>query len=693
MPADTRMKSSRVAIGIIQQGLVNRGNLMRKEIQITPGGDVSFDIPLRFENGVPPFQIMLSVSGNVILKKLTLKELPDELADSGITLVEGTLKELSQIPDPKKSDYPDCRFTASLEGDSIVKGVPCQRKIQLVIDGFRNYKLLGTASLKPGDKIRCFIIPFEKLPEELKTTQQADDLNLFDLPVYYASEITKLKSFSGNSAFMFTDSHGYVSVFKRQINPQLSNEVKKMQQRVIKDSLVRMTEILAPYPNEETLKNLNVRFNEAWEREKSKDLPGVNRIDHFVWRNVDNSFWVLPERYQLIQNPRAITPDKMEALLAFQDFLNANGCQLMIGVVPDMYDISARVINKEFRNVPDFRSAWLIRDLLSNGLEAVYISNKLLEEYNRHQFAFFWPDNPHPSDTFQDIFTDVFAERLSRYGFPENLDKTKFRIDLFPHAYSNNSGKYDKKSYLFPKNCDIGKNTAGTPYLCRRVLYDGKEVLPDSQSPILVLGNSFIQTPMEFPDSFPSLLSLKMRMSLSSYRIGSYGPLTTIISLIFANPEKFLTGKKVVVLVMGVHHFYGPPAHNIKTMDIQMMHLAGKAPRGTIELRGNEDNIPKRFEHLGQVRCFIVPKSGKCTVYDASMPQENVDRALVLTYCADHRLKIICNGSASTLYGCLGVYRWDRAVVPLSKETTHLTIELEGKPGMAVVLGDIQIFQ
>ena len=127
------------------------------------------------------------------VKKLTLQERPDDLAKVGITVLEGTLKELSAIPDPKKSDYPDCRFTALMEGDRIIDGARCPRKIQLVIDGFKDYKLLATAKLKPGDKVRCSVIPFEKLPDEKKTVQQADDLNLFELQSYYVLEVEKAR--------------------------------------------------------------------------------------------------------------------------------------------------------------------------------------------------------------------------------------------------------------------------------------------------------------------------------------------------------------------------------------------------------------------------------------------------------------------------------------------------------------------
>jgi len=693
MPTDAEAGSSHVSIGIYQSGMINRGELIAKTVEINRGESVSCEVPLRFDYGVPQFQTTLKISGDVILKALTVEELPDDLSMANITVLEGTLKEISAIPDPRKSDYPDCRFTASLEGAVIIDGVPCQRQIQLAIDGFKNYGLLATAKLKPGDKIRCAVVPFEKLPEEKKTVQLADDLNIFDLPLFYALEMSRLVSFSEASAIPFADKVEYTSVFKRKINPPLSDDTKSMQHKAIADSLAWMDKKLAPYSTSGELKKLDARFVHVWKAEKNKDPSGRNRCGdnkNFVWRNIDNSFWVLPVNYGALA-PKAIVldRDKLDALLALQDFLNANGCQLLIGIVPDLFAISARVINREFVNVPDFGSAWLVRQLLGNGLEAVYISDRLLKEYNRHQFAFFWPNNAHPSDTTQDILADVFSERLQRYGFKKTLDGNLFTTDAFPHAYSK------KKTYLFPENCDIGSNQAGTPYRCRRVLYGGKEIFPDPQSPILVWGNSFIQTPMSYPNSFPTLLASKMHMGIDSYRLDGSGPMTSGIGQLFSNPEKYLRGKRVMILILGVSHFNIPRFTNIREIDRQMLQLAGKMPAETIPVFGNENNVPVCFKNLGKAKYFTIPDIGKQLVVDQPLPRNHREAMLVIPICANysHPAELNINGEKFAIPGSFAIYHWNRIVAPIPKDAERLTIELVGKPGATVALGDIQIFK
>ncbi len=214
-----------------------------------------------------------------------------------------------------------------------------------------------------------------------------------------------------------------------------------------------------------------------------------------------------------------------------------------------MYDISARVINKDFRDVPDFRSAVVARQLLERGVETIYYSDELIKNYNRYPWAFFFPGNGHPSDTTQDVLADILAARLKRFNFSKTLDPKKFSFVQHGHVYGNH------KNYLWPENCDIGSNTAGTSYQCRRVLYDGKDIKYDPEAPVLILGNSFIQTPMDYPESLPTLLMSKILNNVSVFRINGYGVLTKMPSVVGHNPQHYLKNKKVVIMVLGIIHF------------------------------------------------------------------------------------------------------------------------------------------
>ena len=122
MSAKSESESSCITVGIFQHGLIHHGEAVQKELVLKRGENIKYDIPLLFDQGTPPFRVMLKISGDIIFKKMILVERPDDLTASNITIVEGTLKDVSVLPDPKKSDYPDCRFTVLLDDCRMISG-------------------------------------------------------------------------------------------------------------------------------------------------------------------------------------------------------------------------------------------------------------------------------------------------------------------------------------------------------------------------------------------------------------------------------------------------------------------------------------------------------------------------------------------------------------------------------------------
>jgi len=697
VPAGANLAEAVIQTGIFEYGLTSFGPRITGSVKIAKGETKTFKTTVRFEKDFAPFRPMLVITGDVILERMVVAERPEQFSKMGLTLLEGTLKECSQIPDPAKSDYPNCRFTCHFVGNSIQRGAPCPQETVLVIEGFANKKLLASKQLTPGDKIRCLILPFDKLSAEQKTTQQADDLNLFSLDNYYVLGFSKITSFSDLSRYPasginFSDNDtGYVSVFERNINPPITPQMSQLQAAAIAADLASIDSLLSGYTDAKKAE-INSRFNAQWKLEKDKDPPGRNRVKNFVWRNVDGSFWALPETFAFIINYPPIAQEKIDAVVALRDFLAANGCQLIVSLVPGLYDISARVINQDFRDIPDFTTAAVTRQLLDNGIETIYASPQIIKHFNRYPWAFFYPANPHPSDTVQDVLTDLVAAKLSRYQFAQTMKKELFTIDLFEHAYGKSA------DYLFPDNCDIGANKPKSAYLCRRVLYDGKTVNADPQSPILIIGNSFIQTPMDFPDSFPTLLSAKLSTGVTSYRVGSFGPMTAIIQQLFAAPEEMLKGKKVVVLGFGATFFLSPVGfNNIREMDRQSLLLSGKSPVATLEVNGETKNGTSRYLSLPDVRIFEICKDGPTVV--AGIKTQSWDAAkptvAVIPVCIDatNLVNLKVNGQAVNVPSCHGYLRWVNIVVPLAAGTDSVTIEATGPAGNEFAVRNIQLFQ
>ncbi|MDD4817419.1 MAG: hypothetical protein PHI85_05560 [Victivallaceae bacterium] len=699
VPEKSDAPESRVSVGVYRYGLYSPGALREQQTEnVAKGERKTVSTVVRFRDDLPGFRPMIRISGDITLESLTVTRLNDDLSHDGLTIVEGTLEECSAIPDPAKSDYPDCRFVCRFVGNSIIRGEPCPKEFSAILEAFSGYKLMGTKGLKAGDKVRCLVVPFTRLSDEQKTTQQADDLNLFTLESYYVAGVSKIGNFAdaipaapASGIFFLGGGDKYVSIFDRQINPPVPAELRRLQTAAIADDLAEMKRLLAQY-DEADKAELNREFTQKWRDEQTKDADGFNRVNGIVWRNVDNSFWCLPRSHMLIPASVTLPADKMAAVTALRDVLEANGCQLIVAIIPDSYSISARVINKDFRDIPDFQSAELVKQLSENGVEAVYIADELIRNYNRFPWPFFFPDNRHPSDTAQDVLTDMIARRLSRYGFPENLDSNLFSIIQAPHVYG------DAAEYRYPVNCDIGENRPDAAYKCRKVLYDGKEINPDPESPVLVFGNSFIQTPMSFPDSFPTLLASKLNMGIMSYRSGGHGPMTTGIQQLFSDAEHILAGKQVMVLVQGTHHLLAAIRfNNIREMDRSAMLLSGKGSVAVYEVKSNTPPGSTAFNWLNNQNLFAISSTGKDIVADVDEPgwDPTRDAVAVIPTClaAGSPANFILNGAAAEIPQCYEKFSHIPVICKIPAGTSRLRIEVAGKPGTVLSIPNITIYQ
>ena len=473
---------------------------------------------------------------------------------SGIrtTVVEGEIVERSELPDPKKSDYPDCRFTAQFSGNSIKSGKPCPQEILLIIEGFLNYNILNTGLLNSGDKVECTIIPFEDLPVESQSTQQADDLNLYLLERFYVVDVHTIKSYENDkympkSGIFFSDGNeDYISIFERSINPPIPEQIKESQQKEIEMEIKKMDCLLREF-DDIKIEEVNSRFAESWMKEKQNDQVGHNRVvkgdSIYVWRNIDNSFWSLPSNYLLLSKPDNLSTETLDCFSALKKACESNGVQLIVSLVPNMNVISSRIINSEFKSVPDLQTATFVKQLSEIGIESIYASDAIIANFNRYPFAFIIPTDGHPSDTTQDIITDLLANKLERYSFNQELESSSFvedRITAYPQLG------------VYPPQCDIGDNQIGLPYSYRRITCNSSGGLNKYNSEIMIIGNSFANLPLG--NALASLLQYKIKSPVDSDILESFGPFNEIIFQILSRPDFFFKNKNTLIFQVGSEH-------------------------------------------------------------------------------------------------------------------------------------------
>ena len=318
---------------------------------------------------------------SIILPTITIKGVATirefnvyEKSHAEFTVVEGEIEERSSLPKPEDTDYPNCRFTVHFKGNSILSGLPCNKDIQLSVDGFQNKKVLDTNYLKPGDKIQCAIIPVELIPEDLASIQEVDDLSLFTLDSYYASSLYKISSYkmipSSEQISFQSEVQEYKSVFEEGVNEKIPDFLMESQRERVKKDLIAATAVLNDY--EKNHADIEKRFQIAYSKEKERFPGGYNTFKSYIWRNVNHSFWSLPKDYTFVpQELKRLPQSRLDAVAALKDFLEANGVQLIISFVPNWYDISSRVINHDFIDIPDYQSAMYTKQLSEIGVEPV----------------------------------------------------------------------------------------------------------------------------------------------------------------------------------------------------------------------------------------------------------------------------------------------------------------------------------
>ena len=98
----------------------------------------------------------------------------------------------------------------------------------------------------------------------------------------------------------------------------------------------------------------------------------------------------------------------------------------------------------------------------------------------------------------------------------------------------------------WPAGVTSGKNKPGDPVMVKNIYYNGKWIMPDEQSSVLVIGNSHLIYPMK-RRSYISHFAYKNHIIPDELCIRGLGILSSIPYELFNNPSRYLKGKKVCI--------------------------------------------------------------------------------------------------------------------------------------------------
>lgn len=696
---------TKVRIGIEEFGLFRPGKTYVGELTgVFEEEYIHFEVSaLEHFDSVRPF---LEIRGEATIHGLRIyqKEI------KGTTCLEGQISERSILPNPKKSDYPNCRYTAQFEGNVIKAGTACPQEVVLIINGFEDFKTLKTDSLKKGDKVICTIIPYDSLSDEEQSIQQADDLNFFTLDNYYLLAAHKINEFAEGdnaqfpaSGVYFSDNkHDYISIFDQHINPDVPKELQESQAKAIAEDLIDINEMLKDYDDEKIME-INTAFAYAWNEEKAKDPPGYNRVtvdqnSEILWRKIDESFFSIKPSFSPIISKTTVNDETVEALVELKKALEANGVQLIVSIIQNREPIVARIINEKFRDIVDYQTYSNVKILLEHGVEAISPSKEVVEHFNEEVFAYNVGGDDHPSILAQKKASEILAERIARYNLPKRLKRINYTFVEVEHRFW---GSDPLKQY--PDNCDIAPHKPGDKILVRKPELQKGFSYTNKNSEILIVGNSFTVSPYS-SNGLISWLTYYAETDVSYYEYTMNGPATIFIENLLLNPEKYLRGKKVVVLQFALSQLLNVRWHNISIIDKELKCFSTSNLIESFDDIHVETEISSLNDTARQTRALIPggfdvkTKADPFELVKISPNKTNKNKGFVVVIPAcllSGSVQIVVNSIEHSLPSS-----WDNnkssyqsLIYELPAGTAEISVSVKGNPNSCFVLKNIQIWQ
>ncbi|MFZ2653614.1 MAG: hypothetical protein WAX69_01740 [Victivallales bacterium] len=544
-----------------------------------------------------------------------------------VFVFEGKITRASKLPDPLKSSYKDCYYTAEFEVLNVISGILSANQVIVVFPGFHDRKLTPEAKFKVNDLLRLKLVPFDSLPQEAQSIQQADELENFSLAIYFAKEIAYLDRIP---TYLTKPpprkSISYVSGFEKPLNPTLPQTLVDARKAEIQHDLASVKDKLAALAKVKN--NLAASFSHDWQTFQEslvevKSLKGGS----YKWGEVGKGHFTLPMDY----NPFTASDwngTALSALKSLNEYLSFNNIQLIVVVIPDRFQVASRVFLPQYADHADQVSLSIVKTLLENDIEAIDISRELVSRAKDYPFMFFYDKihDPHPDYGAVDVATDKLAERLKRFIgiLPRGLPSERFSLVDVDNPLKR----------TWPVDSEGHK--IGELLHVKQVLFDGKVVdLKNQASPFLVIGDSFSGTPGW--GAFSCFTGMKTGIIPYHCEIGGTGVSTTIPKMLLAQRRMLLKGKKACFLPIGIYPLSQKGWLDIKIIDQKMSSIAGahlvttiprvrlfEAISTPVELTGKDKDLIERqkgkMNDQEQDYTFFKLPSGKTTMTGLHLP-------------------------------------------------------------------------
>ena len=102
--------------------------------------------------------------------------------------IEGTILQISRVPDPATAPYSSSIGMTRVQVDRVLRGAFDGHELVAGLMVMRDRMLLAAARYTRGDRVRLRLVPFSRAGRAVRGLQRSDDIEAFDLPVFWTLE-------------------------------------------------------------------------------------------------------------------------------------------------------------------------------------------------------------------------------------------------------------------------------------------------------------------------------------------------------------------------------------------------------------------------------------------------------------------------------------------------------------------------
>lgn len=345
-----------------------------------------------------------------------------------IVSFQGTIRAISEIPDPETNDYPNCLYSVFVELDSVLTDTPMSNEVSyeviLNIPIMKDKKIKKDNILRPGDMVLCECAEYDSMPQSIQEIQLSDDIQSFEHQQYFALRVEKISEFKTDGKKDFAEK--VITILPIQSLPK-DEKSAEIRHRRIQKEIQRI---------EDELKKHGGTF-EAWKTEYKPIAEKYKELCSSGFRG-----WIKDSYFSATGSESSYrTKEYIEWILPYKKYLEQNNIDLIILRYPKRSDFAARVLTSDdFQENP----AWVEHyyECLKNDIEIVDPMPMMWENRFKYPLFYFYGQDTdiHPFEGE----LKVAAESLS-YILKDRYSYTR------DYSLSFQKRAINRKLYLYPE--------------------------------------------------------------------------------------------------------------------------------------------------------------------------------------------------------------------------------------------------